>query len=41
MFAFLDCVSYDEDINKSRVCSIHLIAILARVKKIVHYTEVH
>ena len=40
MFAFLDCVPYNEDFIKSRFviprfCSIHFIVILAGLKKIV------
>ena len=44
MFVFLDCVCRREDFIKSRFvilrfCSIHFIVILAKLKKIVHYTE--
>ena len=35
MFAFLDCVRYNEDFVKSRFCSIRFIVILAGLKKIV------
>ena len=43
-FAFLDCVRYNEDFVKSRFvtsrfCSLHFIAILAGLKKIVRCTE--
>ena len=37
-FVFLDCARYNEDFVKSRFCSIHFIAILAGLKKIVRYT---
>ena len=44
MFVFLDCVCRREDFIKSRFvilrfCSIHFIVILAKLKKIVHYTQ--
>ena len=44
MFAFLDCVPYNEDFIKSRFviprfCSIHFIVILAELKKNFCYTE--
>ena len=38
-FAFLDSVRYNEDFVKSRFCSLHFIAILAGLKKIVRCTE--
>ena len=43
-FAFLDYVGYNEDFVKprfviSRFCSLHFIAILAGLKKIVRCTE--
>ena len=43
-FAFLDCARYNEDFVKlgfviSRFCSIHFIANLAGLKKIVRYLE--
>ena len=37
--ALLDCVRYNEDFVKQRFCSIHFTVILARLKKIVRYTE--
>ena len=37
--ALVDCVCYNEDSVKSRYCSIHFTVILARLKKIVRYTE--
>ena len=44
MSVFLDCVCCREDFIKSRFiilrfCSIHFIVILAKLKKIVHYTQ--
>ena len=38
-FGLVDCVRYNEDSVKSRFCSIHFIVPLARLKKIVRYTE--
>ena len=38
-FALVDCDRYNEDFVKSRFCFIHFIVILARLKKIVRYTE--
>ena len=43
-FAFLDCVRYNEDFVKSRFvtsrfCSLHFIATLVGLKKIVRCTE--
>ena len=44
LFAFLDCVRYNEDFVKSRFgisrfCSIHFIVILTGLKKILCYIE--
>ena len=39
MFAFLDCVFYNEDFVKSRFFSIRFIIILAGLKKIARSTE--
>ena len=44
LFVFLDCVCRREGFIKSmfvilRFCSIHFIVILAKLKKIVHYTQ--
>ena len=38
-FVLVDCVRYNKDFIKSRFCSIHVIVILARLKKIFLYTE--
>ena len=38
-FSLMDCVHYIKDFVKSRFCSINFTLILARLKKIVHYTE--
>ena len=38
-FALVDCVRYNKDFIKSRFCSIHVIVILARLKKIFLYTK--
>ena len=38
-FALVDCVRYNEDLVKSRFCSIHFTIVLAGLKKIVRYTE--
>ena len=43
-FAFVGCVRYNEDFVKSkfvksRFCSIYFTVILAKLKKIVRYTE--
>ena len=39
MFTLVDCVRYNEDFVKSRLCSIHFTVILAGLKKIVRFTE--
>ena len=40
MFVLVDCVRYNEDFIKLRFCSIcFTVIILARLKKIVRYTE--
>ena len=39
MFAFLDCVFYNEEYVKSRFYSIRFIIVLAGLKKIARYTE--
>ena len=39
MLALVDCVHYNKDFVKSWFCFISLTEILARLKKIVSYTE--
>ena len=38
-FALVDCVRHNEDLLKSRFCSIHFTVTLAGLMKIVPYTE--